>query len=649
MANISELNKLFVRVPGSNASLGQVVTTSLTNQKKIYFVESKNTIVNNGVVYGIDPSTAESITDLIAVVGQSKLGEAGVDASTVVERLAKLEAIKVNAASEPYLNVSDGTGGNAPEIGVKIVNIEDEEQGLLDALNAKGYIDEQVAAATTSVAVTTGLTMEKTVATGDSSLYTISPSIKLEYNQGASGTPATITLKSVDDVSTFGTVNISDIIGNGLLNDTSYNPNTGVLSLYFATSTPDTSRVVDVSLFDLLDINDVAVDQDSQTYLTVALDGTEDEATNSQAVFTIHTLNVSDASSTSTGLVDAWDVKQYIDSQTTDVAVTAAGDTNYIDASQDSTDRKKINVAAKLATITGTAGAVSQETVSDAGVISGTGATAATLTADETNGSLLDAGDAVTAVTTYVAGAVAIEAKDRELAIEAAIKGLDSEDSSKGTNVTVDVSLVDGKVAKVGVTEDYAGITYVAHADGDPVTMTSYTVTGGDEDKLVKASDVANLKSYTDDKIGEAVAGLAVDASGDTYIDATVEGLKKVVVSANVGTVTVTTQAGQDTVLSGEEGKLVDASVMAGNVNSFVNTRISEEVGKLDSVINKKDAAEYVSVSTGMVDGMLSDASSAVSVQYGSFESADASLGIAKTQDVINYVDTYDFWENYSA
>ena len=88
---------------------------------------------------------------------------------------------------------------------------------------------------------------------------------------------------------------------------------------------------------------------------------------------------------------------------------------------------------------------------------------------------------------------------------------------------------------------------------------------------------------------------------------------------------------------------------MAGNVNSFVNTRISEEVGKLDSVINKKDSAEYVSVSTGMVDGMLSDASSAVSVQYGSFESADASLGIAKTQDVINYVDTYDFWENYSA
>lgn len=649
MAHISELNKLFVRVPQSDASLGQVVTTSLTNPKKIYFVEAKKTIVNNGVEYGIDPSTAESLTDLIAVVGQEKLGDNGVDASTVVERLAKLEAIKVNTASDPYLNVSDGTGGNAPEIGVKIVDINLNQQGLVDAVNAKSYIDEKVAAATTSVAVTTGLTMEKTEATANSSLYTISPSLKFEYNQGAAGVPATITLKSVDDVSTFGTVNISDIIGNGLLNDTSYNPNTGVLSLYFATSTPDTSRVVDVSLFDLLDINDVAVDQDSQTYLTVALDGTEDEATNSQAVFTIHTLNVSDASSTSTGLVDAWDVKQYIDSQTTDVAVTAAGDTNYIDASQDTTDRKKINVAAKTATITGNAGVVSQETVSDAGVISGTAANAATLTVDETNGSLLDAGDTVTAVTTYVGGAVAIEAKNRELAIEAAIKSLDSEDSSKGTNVTVDVSLVDGKVAKVGVTEDYAEITYVPHADGEPATMTSYTVSTNDEDKLVKASDVANLKSYTDDKIGEAVAGLAVDASGDTYIDASVHDLKKVVVSANVGTVTITTPAGQDTVLSGEEGKLVDASVMAGNVNSFVNTRISEEVGKLDSVINKKDSAEYVSVSTGMVDGMLSDASSAVSVQYGSFESADASLGIAKTQDVINYVDTYDFWENYSA
>lgn len=490
--------------------------------------------------------------------------------------------------------------------------------------------------------------MEKTVATGDSSLYTISPSMKLEYNQGVSGTPATITLKSVDNVSTFGTVNVSDIIGNGVLNDTSYNPNTGVLSLYFATSTPDTSRVIDVSLFDLLDINDVAIAQNSQDYLTVALDGTVDEATNSQAVFTIHTLPVADASSTSTGLVDAWDIKQYITSQTTDVAVTAAGDTNYIDASQDTTDRKKINVAAKTATITGNAGAVSQETVSDAGVISGSGATAATLTADETNGSLLDAGDTVTAVTTYVTGAVNIEAKDRELAIEAAIKSLDSEDSSKGTNVTVDVSLVDGKVAKVGVTEDYAEITYVPHANGEPATMTSYTVTAGGEDKLVKASDVANLKSYTDDKIGEVVAAMNVTANGDTsYIDATADG-KNVSVAAKLGTVTVTTQAGQDTAIAGTTG-LVDASVMAANVSTFVNARIREEVGKLDSVINEKDAAEYVSVSTGMVDGMLSEASSAVSVQYGSFESADASLGIAKTQDVINYVDTYDFWDNYSA
>ena len=645
MGNITELNKLFVRVPGANASLEQVVTTSQSNPKKIYFVEAKKTIVNNGVEYGIDPSTAESLTDLIAVVGQEKLGQAGsVNASTVVERLAKLEAIKVNTASDPYLNVSDGTGGDAPEIGVKIVEIESGNQGLVDAQNAKGYIDEQVAAAKTSVAVTTGLTMEKTVATGDSSLYTISPSMKLEYNAGTSGNGATITLKSVDNVSTFGTVNVSDIIGNGVLNDTSYNPNTGVLSLYFATSTPDTSRVIDVSLFDLLDINDVAIAQNSQDYLTVALDGTADEATNSQAVFTIHTLPVADASSTSTGLVDAWDIKQYITSQTTDVAVTAAGDTNYIDASQDTTDRKKINVAAKTATITGNAGAVSQETVSDAGVITGTAATAATLTVNETNGSLLDAGDTVTAVTTYVVGAVAIEAKDRALAIEAAIKRLDSEEEGTGTNVTVDVSLVDGKVRQVSVDETYATVTGTRSATNTPAAVSITTSTG-----LVTGNDLSTLIDYTNDRIEEEIGELAVDASGDTYIDATVEDLKKVVVSANVGTVTVTTQAGQDSVLSGEEGKLVDASVMAGNVNSFVNTRISEEVGKLDSVINEKDTAEYVSVSTGMVNGMLSDASSAVSVQYGSFESADASLGIAKTQDVITYVDTYDFWENYSA
>ena len=267
MPNIQNLNKLFVRVAGSNYTIADVSAQSLTNPQKIYFIENEKTIVNNGVAYGINPSTAQSLEDLIAVVGQEKLGTGNsFDASTVIQRLQRLENLNVSTGSENYLSITnqDNHLGN-PSIGIKVVPIEDNTQGLVDAVNAKGYIDEQVAKATSKVAVGTGLKLNVAENQDDSSTYTISPDFSLAYHAKTQDTSAYIAIEK--DSSVFGSIPISDIIGNGVLNDTSYNPSTGILTLNCNTA-DGVGKSENVDLHAMLDINDMSVAQESHVCCT---------------------------------------------------------------------------------------------------------------------------------------------------------------------------------------------------------------------------------------------------------------------------------------------------------------------------------------------------------------------------------------------
>ena len=833
MANIKEINKLFVRVPKtSSVTLESIVTTSKSNQKKIYFVEKENTIVNNGVKYGIDPSTAEKIEHLIQLVGAE---EKSVDASTILERIISLEGI--HTGMNDYIVIANSAEGATvnPSIGVNIVPIDTataDTHGLVDAANAKAYIDEQVASVNNQVAVTTGLTIAET-AVGDASLYTISPAITMAYVGPDGGNKAKLVLKSNDnsDPSIFGEIEVSDILGNGILTDSSYSPATGELTLKFADAGGQ-DKVYTVDLHDMLDINDMSIKNDSSKYLSVTLDGTAAEDGKSQAVFETLMQDVSTASESATGLADAWEVKQYVDSKSSDLTVQVTSRNNYIDASVGTgDDNKHVYIEAQTANVTVDAGTRGTYTVADDGQVTVTGKVDPTLTG--TQNKLVDSADAMTAVKTYVDAKVQEETDRTNAQIQGAIKSLDSEDSGKGTNVSVDVSIVDGKLADVSVVEDYAEITRTAHADGEPATLANYVVTAGDEDKLVKASNLADLKAYTDDKIAESTADLDVSITSDNYIDADVpvDDNKHIYVSANVQPLTATSgtpgvydnegtqttaptlatltgiensladssdiaakvktyvdgavaieaartdaeikkaivsldseESGKGTNVSVDvsivDGKLVDVSVIedyatvtgdrwvsgttdasfvvtdgtkmvtgndlvtlreyvddvvaantsdlqvngetsdptyisltqktddnktlvvdvsvanltftqgsgstdstltgtagqfadsgdvADKVEDFVNARLTEEVAKLDSEVGKSDAAGYVSVSTGITDGQLDDASCGVSVQYGSFTVNDSSLGIAKTQDVQDFVDTYDFWEEYSA
>ena len=126
-----KLNKLFVRVPGDVTVVDiSAVSVQEDNQKKLYFLENLHQIVNNGIAYGVDPNTVQSITDLQQLIGKSAKDQ---NENTIIERLVALEAIKVAAADVNYISIdtsanSDGT--TTPVIDLNIVGIGTGNAGL---------------------------------------------------------------------------------------------------------------------------------------------------------------------------------------------------------------------------------------------------------------------------------------------------------------------------------------------------------------------------------------------------------------------------------------------------------------------------------------------------------------------------------------
>ena len=372
----------------------------------------------------------------------------------------------------------------------------------------------------------------------------------------------------------------------------------------------------------MLDINDMSVVPASQKYLTVDLAGGE----NSQAVFTVHTVDVSTVTDQTTALADAWEVKQYVDSKVSDKNVSATGD-NYVNASA---TNNAVTVETQVASLDATAGTAgtynangAQQTAPTAGTLSGTA------------NKLADAADIASKVKTYVDGAIAIEVARSDAKNLADIAALDSSVEATGTNVYIKVEEVDGKLTNATVTESYATVD-------SSLAVTNNT-------RLVTGADIEKVKTYVDTKVSTD----GISAEGDNYITAAVDANnnKKINVTADVQALSVTTSAGQDSVLTGVENSLADANDIGTKVTTFVNTRLSEEIAKMDSTATATDT--YITMTVGEVDGALTDASTSVALTYGTMNGTDptanTSNGIAKAEDVQTFVDSYDFWETYSA
>ena len=259
-------------------------------------------------------------------------------------------------------------------------------------------------------------------------------------------------------------VNVSDIVGSGIVQGSAYDPSTGVLTITWAGSTQENPKTTNIDLGALLDIQDIIINSDSTDFLSFsAIDpGTE---SGGQAQIGVKLANVTytaasggnpanlTVDTTSGKILDASDaipaIKSYVDAQTTDLAVQAEGD-DYVAASIDANNNKKVIVDSNVQDLTANAGTRGTWTVTDAG--NGTAATKALTgeTAASISGvahSLADSSDIATKVATYVEGAVAAEAARADAEVDRAIKSLDVADTADSGKFVTAVSETDGKIA----------------------------------------------------------------------------------------------------------------------------------------------------------------------------------------------------------
>lgn len=456
---------MFVLVPSTSAAtVDSIKTASLTNSK-IYFMAKYNQIVAKGTVYGVDPSTGKELETLASVLGGTK----GADGAVTVD----------------FSNLNYYTSEGTKTIIGAIESIDAKVKAEMDKLAASKTLNEN---------------------------YEFSGQIK--YVAASGGVAAHIAL--VDEAGTeLSTINVSDIIGNGVLKTSAYDAATGILTLTFAQA-DGTEKAIEVDLKAMLDINDISIAENSKNYLEVTL-GTASVEGDTQAVFGAKIVKVAEASDAKTGLVDAKDVKDYVDGKTVDLAVTAEGDA-YVSASvKADVDNKHVIVATNVKDVTYTAG--THATYNGEGALA-TEAVAAIISG--VANSLVDGAQATTAIKLYVDFVVAEEALRADAKVLAAVKALDKTSSTvDGSNVHVTYKEEDGIVTIESVAEDYATVTRGATTSTSvaPAADASLTVKAGDEAKLVKATDLKAVADYAADKVTEEAHRI------DKKITDTIDGL----------------------------------------------------------------------------------------------------------------------------
>ena len=235
------------------------------------------------------------------------------------------------------------------------------------------------------------------------------------------------------------------------------------------------------------------------------------------------------------------------------------------------------------------------------------------------------------------------------------IAKLDSTVSASDSNVNVEITETDGKLTGLTISEDYATITKTAKSGAvgsEGHIAPNYVVADGDEDKLVKASDIKNLKDYTDDAIAEAVEGLDASVTSSTTtnnIGITVTEVDGKLTGASVtekyATVTRIESAGETkaaiSVTNGDQ--LVKGNDIAA-VAGYAADKVAEEQARVDAKIAaldgdvKSDDDTFVAVEVKTAAGEVSDVIVTQTVQ--AIESADEThKGLAETSDVKAYVD----------
>lgn len=388
----------------------------------------------------------------------------------VDKKIADLSATKTGSVDYTTVKV-DTAAGNVSGVTVtqKIQSVSNadstvtDKKGLAEASDVKAYVDSKSAAASTTVKQGAGITVTESGKEDGHVEYQVASNLVFAYNAASGGSAATITLKSAvregEEQVTYGTVNVSDIIGNGMLQSGSYNHETGMLTLVFNTASGETQSI-DINLASLLDIDDMIVGTDSQKYFEVKTVAGEGDVHNFQLDVKIK--NVEEATADVTGLADAFEVKTYVDKKASDLAISAQGD-NYITAAVDGSNNKKININADVQNVEGSKGTVGSYDTEGAQTTAPTHGTLAGVA-----NALVDSAQSMAKVKDYVDGEVAIEAARADAKVLASIKALDKNDSAVAKSFVTAVSETDGiiTVSRGRVTSTTKTVTLADNEDG---------------------------------------------------------------------------------------------------------------------------------------------------------------------------------------
>ena len=387
--------------------------------------------------------------------------------------------------------------------------------------------------------------------------------LKIAYVAEHDNVGAQIQLQDKDGNIQGNAIEVSDIVGDGVLKDSIYHQDTNVLELRFGNgkvynpNDPTTYTAVTVNLQKLIDINDVFIGTDSSIYLDATLDA-------STVTLNTKMQDPSTASANATGLADAWKVKQYVDSKSTDLAVEAESRDTYLDASVLAANNKKVWVAAQVADLTIAAGVAGGNSDSS---LSGT------------SGKLVDAADAASKVQSFVNARLDEEVKKLDASI----------DSTGNTFVEVGVAEVDGKITSVVVHENIGTIT------GSATSLSGET---GIADAAATATAV---KTYVDGQINALDA--SVDSDDATYTKVGVKQvdgkITDVVVSQTKSTITASASA-----LSATEG-IADGQEFATGVKTYVDGRLDASIQALDASITADTTGHDISIYLEEVDGVV--------------------------------------------
>lgn len=638
---------------------GQLVFNKLGNTGAIYLGDILVSSKILDVTYA--PKTnASAGVNLVSVKFLKEDGSIDVSTFEVVDENAVkawLADTSISAAGDSYINAAvNATDNKKIDVSAnvatpdKVKDLTDGKVALADAASFLDYIDTKAAAGTTEVVAAAGVNVAKSTNEADKhTVYTVGANLVFQYNaavpasEGKVAVPATITLKSAvrdgEAQVTYGTVNVSDIIGNGILASHSYEKTTGILTLNFKQA-DGSIKAESINLADMLDIDDVVIGDESANYLNVTLNATENgNDTNHNMALDVKIKKMAEvadavegsdegeAKAAVTGLADALDVRNFV------LEKVKAVDDSIKALDVEETAVNATNASFKYSETDGIISirdfALDYSRVEKTPTTSTADAPKTDASIAVADGSKLAVGSDIEKVAQYAADKVTEEMHRVDAKI-AALRGDVTSDDNAVANV--EVKTEGGQVSDVIVTTISAGVNRDGDAQGAR-KLAATTPTGA-----LVGSDVALIKGYVDDKIA--------DVTGAQDSAVTVHDTSSFI------TATITMKDGS---LNQDESSLSYVKAVYANDSNTVTTNglvdgqlaldmINDRIADLDKAEETKaDDNEYVSISLKVADGLASITSVAVKTHEVSTATAD-NEGLATAYSTRNYIDTRLTW-----